>query len=85
LVPKIPNPSIMGDFRPIACHNFVYKCIRKMLANRLLPGLDAIISNNQAAFVTELAQEQVCDCHKEKDIPRCTLKVDLMKAYDSVD
>jgi hypothetical protein len=56
-----------------------------MLANRLLPGLDAIISNNQAAFVTELAQELVCDWHKEKGIPRCTLKVDLMKAYDSVD
>jgi hypothetical protein len=51
LVPKIPNPSIMGDFRPIACRNFVYKCIRKILANRLLSGLDAIISNNQAAFV----------------------------------
>jgi hypothetical protein len=51
LVPQIPNPSIMGDFRPIACRNFVYKCIRKILANRLLSGLDAIISNNQAAFV----------------------------------
>lgn len=31
-----------------------------------------------------LAQELVCSYHKEKGTPRCTLKVDFMKAYDSV-
>jgi hypothetical protein len=29
-----------------------------------------------------LAQEAVSDYHKEKGKARCTLKVDLMKAYD---
>lgn len=92
LGPKKPNPSIMGDFRPIACCNVVYKCITKILANRLLLGLDAVISNNQAAFMplrsilenVLLSQELVRDYHKENGTPRCTLKVDLMKAYDSV-
>lgn len=31
-----------------------------------------------------LAQEVVRDYHKNEGKPRCTLKVDLMKAYDSV-
>jgi hypothetical protein len=31
-----------------------------------------------------LAQEIVRDYHKDKGNPRCTLKVDLMKAYDSI-
>jgi hypothetical protein len=31
-----------------------------------------------------LAQEIVCDYHKLNGKPKCTFKVDLMKAYDSV-
>jgi hypothetical protein len=92
LVPKKKNPSFMGDFRPIACCNIVYKCITKILANRMLPGLNDVISLNQGAFIPGrsiaenilLAQEVVCDYHKQKGIPRCALKVDLMKAYDSL-
>jgi hypothetical protein len=93
LVPKIKNPSTMGDYRPISCCNVIYKCVTKILANRLLPGLNEIISPNQGAFIPNrsiaenilLAQELVSDYHKSQGKPRCTLKVDLMKAYDSVD
>lgn len=92
-VPKIKNPSTMGDYRPISCCNVIYKCITKILANRLLPGLNEIIYPNQGAFIPNrsivenilLAQELVSDYHKSQGKPRCTLKVDLMKAYDSVD
>lgn len=92
LVPKKKNPSSMGDYRPIACCNVVHKCITKLLANRLRPGLEDIISLNQGAFIPNrsiaeniiLAQELVSDYHKSNGQPRCTLKVDLMKAYDSV-
>jgi hypothetical protein len=31
-----------------------------------------------------LAQELITDYHKDKGQPRCTLKIDLMKAYDLV-
>jgi hypothetical protein len=82
----------MGDYRPISCCNLIYKCITKILANRLLPGLDDVVSPNQGAFIPKssiaknilLAQELVCDYHKKQGKPRCTLKVDLMKAYDSI-
>lgn len=92
IVPKKPNPMKMGDFRPISCCNLIYKCITKILANRLVSCLDAIISPIQTAFVPSrsiaenvlLAQEVVRDYHKVEGKARFTLKIDLMKAYDSV-
>jgi len=91
-VPKKKNPASMGEYRPIFCCNVIYKCITKILANRLLPGLDEVISPNQGAFIPGrsiakiilLARALVSEYHKDKGSPRCTLKVDLMKAYDSV-
>ena len=39
LVPKVPNPPKMREFRPISCCNIVYKCITKILTKsiRALP------------------------------------------------
>ena len=91
-MPKKANPSTMGDFKPIACCNVIYKCITKIVSNRLLPLLNDLVSLNQFAFIPSrsisenvlLAQELVRNYHKEKGEPCCTLKIDLMKAYDSV-
>jgi hypothetical protein len=92
LVPKKINHSAMGDFRPIASCNVVYECITKILYNRILPLLGDLASMNQFAFIPSrsisknvlLAQELVRNYHKKKGKPRCTLKINLMKAYDSV-
>ena len=35
LVPKVVNPTRLTDFRPISCCNTVYKCIAKILADRI--------------------------------------------------
>jgi hypothetical protein len=91
LVPKKKNATSMGDFRPASCCNLVYKSITKILTNRLVAGLDEVISSNQGAFVPKrsimdnilLAQELVCNYHRTVSKARCTLKIDLMKAYDS--
>jgi hypothetical protein len=41
----------VGDFRPIACCNVLYKIIMKVIANRLDPYLQALIDPCQGAFV----------------------------------
>jgi hypothetical protein len=82
----------MGDFRPISYCNLIYKCITKILANRLVSCLEDLISPNQTAFIPNrsivenvlLAQEVMKNYHKSGGKACCTMKVDLMKAYDSV-
>ena len=51
LIPKIKNPTSPKDFRPISLCSVVYKTIYKIIASRLKPYLQDIISPNQSAFV----------------------------------
>lgn len=62
------------------------------MANRLQPILPSLISPFQSAFIKGrsirdnilLMQELVKKYHLNGRIPRCAMKLDLMKAYDSV-
>lgn len=56
LVPKCPNPSMMTNFRPISCCNVLYKCITKILANRL-----------QICLPPSYKQKSICFCDWEKN------------------
>lgn len=51
LVPKVPQSSLVIDFRHIACCNVVYKYISKFLANRLKVHLPHLLSSNHSAFI----------------------------------
>ncbi|KAH7866207.1 hypothetical protein Vadar_017075 [Vaccinium darrowii] len=92
LVPKVPNPTKVGDYRPISCCNTIYKCIAKILAKRIQVVLPHIIDPVQSGFVKGrritdnifLTQEIMRDYHKSSPSPKCALKVDIMKAYDNV-
>ncbi|XP_048605373.1 uncharacterized protein LOC106386312 [Brassica napus] len=92
LIPKKANANRMTEFRPISCCNTVYKVASKLLANRLKAALPKLIFSAQSTFVPGrllaenvlLATELVAG-YKWKDISkRCILKVDLQKAFDSI-
>ncbi|XP_022040390.1 uncharacterized protein LOC110942938 [Helianthus annuus] len=62
-------------------------------SKRILEGLDKVVSLNQSAFVPGrrisdnilLVQELMHNYHRDIESPRCAFKVDIQKAYDTVD
>ncbi|KAL2246328.1 UNVERIFIED_CONTAM: Retrovirus-related Pol polyprotein from type-2 retrotransposable element R2DM, partial [Sesamum indicum] len=87
---SIPLPLL--DYRPISCCNVIYKAITKIISDRLAPALEHLIDHCQSAFIggrniTDnifLAQEMVRQYSRKRISPRCTINIDLRKAYDSV-
>ncbi|XP_071739552.1 uncharacterized protein [Rutidosis leptorrhynchoides] len=92
LVPKVQSPSKVTDYRPIVCCNVIYKCISKIITNRIKGCLDDIVSLNQSAFIPGrcisdnilLTQELMKNYHLHNGGPWCAFKVDIQKAYDTV-
>ncbi|GJR20098.1 hypothetical protein Tco_0968625 [Tanacetum coccineum] len=93
LIPKVSSPTQINDYRLISCCNVIYKCISKILANRIKDSLKTLVSPNQSAFVLGqritdnilLTQEIMHNYHLDRGPPRCAFKVDIQKAYDTVD
>ena len=95
LIPKVKEPKVLKDFRPISLCNVIYKVVSKCLVNRLRPILEEIISPNQSTFVPGrmitdnalIAFECIHSINQGNTNAQqfCAYKLDLSKAYDRVD
>lgn len=94
LIPK-KVPTNMGDLRLIALCNVTYNLISKVLANRMKPILNLVISPNQSAFIpgrliidNVMVSFEVLHYLKRKKIGKegyMAVKLDMSKAYDLVE
>ncbi|GKD79270.1 RNA-directed DNA polymerase, eukaryota, reverse transcriptase zinc-binding domain protein [Tanacetum coccineum] len=93
LIPKVSAPNKVSDYRPIACCNVIYKCISKIITERIKPGLHKLVNLNQSAFIQGrviqdnilITQELLKGYDRKSEPSRCCIKIDIAKAYDTVD
>ncbi|GJR02930.1 hypothetical protein Tco_0525914 [Tanacetum coccineum] len=57
LVPKIPTPNKVSNFRPIACCNVLYKFISKIMTNRIKEVLGKLVNENQIMVIKNSLDE----------------------------
>lgn len=93
MIPKVEVPKHAKDFRPISCCNVLYKVISKILTNRMCEFLDTLVDKSQTAFIpgrrisdNVLLAQELLHGYNQKNMPgRCSFKVDIMKAYDTIE
>jgi mannosylglycoprotein endo-beta-mannosidase len=91
LLPKKDGAEEISDFRPISLVHSIAKIITKVLAIRLGPSMNELISNAQSAFIKIRSihdnflyvKNMATRLHKNKN-PSLLLKLDIRKAFDSL-
>ncbi|KAJ0878597.1 putative RNA-directed DNA polymerase [Helianthus annuus] len=91
LIPKLRDPLGLNDYRPISLVGVVNKVVSKVMANRLKPVLNEVVSNSQSAFLGgrfildgPMIINEIFAWAKNKKKQVFFLKVDFEKAYDNV-
>ncbi|KAI0496404.1 hypothetical protein KFK09_022720 [Dendrobium nobile] len=92
-IPKVSNPLLPTNYRPISLCNSVYKVVAKIILNRLTLIIPLLISKEQAAFIRGrsisghilIAQEMFHKFRYSKAAKgMVSFKADMKQAYDSM-
>ncbi|KAJ0941986.1 putative RNA-directed DNA polymerase [Helianthus annuus] len=91
LIPKCNDPCGLADFRPISLIGCINKVISKVLVMRLKSVIHKLISEEQTAFLSNrsildgpIILNEVVSWLKKTKRKGMILKVDIEKAYDSL-
>jgi mannosylglycoprotein endo-beta-mannosidase len=91
LIPKKEGAEEVSDFRPISLIHTIAKIIAKLLALRLAPFMNELVSNAQSAFIKKrsihdnfLYVKNLATRFNKAKTPALLLKLDIRKAFDSV-
>ncbi|XP_074290429.1 uncharacterized protein LOC141617147 [Silene latifolia] len=90
ILKKLVDASVL-DYRPISCCTVFYKTISKILTSRLQKVIPTIVGEDQTAFIKGrsifenimLSQSLVKGYTRKNISPRCLIKVDIRKAFDT--
>ena len=95
LIPKVKNPVLVPQYRPISLCNVLYKIFFKVLTNRLKKFMPELITEHQFAFAKNrlisdnvLIAFKTLHCMKNHNSGKTgfmALKLDMSKAYDRVE
>lgn len=92
LVRKAAHVTRVEDYRPISCCNVICKVISKILTVRITSVMATFMDPAQAVFLKGrsmmenvfLVEELIIEYGRKRTTPKCMLKVDIRKAFDSI-
>ena len=93
LIPKVPDAMSVSQYRPITLANFKFKIVSKILADRLAPIMNNIISPQQRGFIQGrnirdcicVTSEAINHLHNKAFAGNLAFKVDISKAFDTLE
>ena len=91
LLPKKEGAESIGDFRPISLIHAIAKILAKVMALRLAPLMDTLVSHSQSAFIRTrsihdnflFVRNFARKLHRNRT-PALLFKLDIKKAFDSI-